>query len=113
VAEGIRVISGMAEDQPVHEEVELALQACYRELSSSYRKPQGSTTSEPSEAWVQLVSAVREFTIRARGSQQPPERMLVELKAILERAVPNLEFASDLNALVVPLAIKNYYEPTD
>lgn len=62
-------------------------------------------------AWVELITAIDAFSQRARVAAEPPERMVIHLKAILEATLPSAETTSEIRDVVISYAIKSYFKP--
>jgi hypothetical protein len=63
------------------------------------------------QAWVELVHAIDAFCERARVGNEAPERMVIQLKAILEAALPSAETISTIRDVVISYAIESYFRP--
>ena len=63
------------------------------------------------QAWVELVDAIDAFCECARAGQESPERMVIQLKAILEATLPSAETTSTIRDVVIAYAIESYFRP--
>jgi hypothetical protein len=60
--------------------------------------------------WSELAVALKRHADLARDSGEPPERMIILLKSILEETMPRDDRAPDLRDRVVSLSIATYFE---
>jgi len=61
------------------------------------------------QAWVELVQAIDAFCERARIGKESPERMVIQLKAVLEATLPPAEKTGTIREVVISYAIESYF----
>ena len=62
-------------------------------------------------AWVELITAIDAFCERARVGNESPERMVIQLKAVLEATLPAAETTIPIRDVVISYAIESYFRP--
>jgi hypothetical protein len=62
-----------------------------------------------------LISSTRSTPFRGapRAADEPPERMVIHLKAILEATLPSAETTSSIRGAIISYAIESYFKPTE
>lgn len=60
-------------------------------------------------AWVELVNAIDAFCESARVGKETPERMVIQLKAVLEATLPSADTTSTIRDVVISYAIESYF----
>jgi hypothetical protein len=86
-----------------------AVRACCEAIATTRNwTREGVYWPDAGQAWVELVDAIDAFSGRARAAEEPPQRMLVELKAVLETLAP-ADASSEIRDVVISYAIEAYF----